>query len=349
MSEVLLAVEDEPSIVDLLRALAAPLNLEVVGAGDGAEALELMDRLQPAVVTLDLVLPVIDGLTVLDRLRAQPAFETLPVIVVTAVSDPTTHRRAYALGATDLVTKPFNVDVLAAKLRTFSRLGCLARDVRQGRTLQEAQLRAVRNFAHEVRNPLTAIAAAAQVYLRGQENAPLRERMARAIEGEAHRVAELVRAYVERQPHPVPTAAVDLALLLEEVLEFNLVGLEVWSRIAVALSPTLPRLRADASRLKQVVLNLVLNAIAATTEGGAITLAASEECGGVILRVIDTGRGIAEEHLPRIFEERFTTRPDGEGLGLPIARRIVEEHGGNITVESKPGAGTTFHVWLPAV
>jgi two-component system, NtrC family, sensor histidine kinase HydH len=95
------------------------------------------------------------------------------------------------------------------------------------------------------------------------------------------------------------------------------------------------------------VLNLVLNAVKATEAGGSITLHARGDAGGVALRVSDTGCGIAGEDLPRIFDETFSTR--GGGLGLPIARRIVEAHGGAIRVESTPGKGTTFTVWLPGV
>jgi two-component system sensor histidine kinase HydH len=112
--------------------------------------------------------------------------------------------------------------------------------------------------------------------------------------------------------------------------------------------PKLPRVRADPARLKQVVLNLLLNAVAATDEGGSIAMQAAIEGSGVGLVVRDTGCGIAPADLPRIFEESFTTRADGDGLGLPIARRIVEEHGGAIRVESMTGQGTTFTVWLPA-
>ncbi|HZS38818.1 MAG TPA: ATP-binding protein, partial [Polyangia bacterium] len=98
----------------------------------------------------------------------------------------------------------------------------------------------------------------------------------------------------------------------------------------------------------QVVLNLVLNAVKATEAGGAIRLHARGDAGGVALRVSDTGCGIADTDLPRIFDESFSTRRGG-GLGLPIARRIVEAHGGAIRVESTAGRGTTFTVWLPSV
>jgi two-component system sensor histidine kinase HydH len=457
---ILLAVEDELPIVELLTTLAAPLGLQMVAAADGNQAIELLARTHPALVTLDLVLPDRDGFEVLEKIRERPDFDDLPVIVITAVTDPQTVKKAYALGASDFVSKPFNVDLVDAKLRVFSRIRRLADEVRarerfledlvehvssgmlvcdaggtllrlntagavqlgvvdprvaigkklgevapgaeallavepgstqrratvraksgtitlgftttaleggavvaifrelsaaevarreiEERSRHQALMRAARSFAHEVRNPLAAIGAAAQVLAREDADRAVRGRMARAIEGEASRITGLVREYVDHQTPAPPSESVDLQKLLEEVVEVNLLGTAARARVSLDVVPKLPRVRADAARLKQVILNLLLNAVAATDEGGEIAMAAAIEGSGVGLVVRDTGCGIAADHLPRIFDEAFTTRANGDGLGLPIARRIVEEHGGAIRVESMSGKGTTFTVWLPA-
>ena len=223
-----------------------------------------------------------------------------------------------------------------------------ARREAEERARHEALSRAARSFAHEVRNPLAAIAAAAQVIGRDDADVNVRKRLSRAVESEALRVAGLVREYVERQTPLPANADVELPLLLEEIVEVNLLDNPARDRVRVACAPGLPRVRADASRLKQVVLNLLLNAITATEQGGVITVAAAAEGEGVKLMVRDTGSGIPAAVLPRIFEENFTTRPGGNGLGLPISKRIVEEHGGSLRVESVPGRGTAFTVWLRA-
>src|SRR6478672_11321553 len=127
---ILLAVEDELPIVELLTALAAPLGLQMVAAADGAQAIELLGKTRPALVTLDLVLPDRDGFEVLEKIRARSDFDDLPVIVITAVNDPQTVKKAYAMGASDFVSKPFNVDLVDAKLRVFSRIRRLADEVR---------------------------------------------------------------------------------------------------------------------------------------------------------------------------------------------------------------------------
>lgn len=454
---ILLAVEDEAAIVELLRVIAEPLGVQVVEAPDAGSALAALDRMRPAIVTLDLVLPDQDGFAVLEHIRARRDLEDVPVIAITALTDQSAIKRAYALGAADFVSKPFNIDAVDAKLRCFLKLRALADEVRErerflddvveqlasgllvcdreGRMLRlnpagarmlgvarasdvlgqrlgdvapgaEAALqvadhgarrqavvrasdgarilgyttgalegggvvvvfreltgsgaqeiaprleelgRAARSFAHEVRNPIAAISAAAQMIRRGDVDAALRGKLARAVEGEALRIGGLVREYVEHQAPPAPTGRLDLAQLLEEIVDVNLLGADGRERVRLDCATTLPTVVADASRIKQVVLNLLLNALAATQAGGAVTLrAATAEAGGVAITVADTGHGIAPDDLPRIFEEAFSTR-GGLGLGLPIARRIVEHHGGRLEVESLQGRGTTFTVWLRAV
>src|SRR5215831_14890877 len=98
---ILLAVEDELPIVELLTALAAPIGMQVVAAADGRTALAALERARPALVTLDLVLPDVDGFTVLEQIRSRPQYDDLPIVVITAIADGATVKRAYALGASD--------------------------------------------------------------------------------------------------------------------------------------------------------------------------------------------------------------------------------------------------------
>jgi two-component system sensor histidine kinase HydH len=114
-----------------------------------------------------------------------------------------------------------------------------------------------------------------------------------------------------------------------------------------AIPATLPEVRADRDRLKQVLLNLVLNALEAMPSGGRLGLEAAVSPSGLVLTVADTGGGIPPELLPRVFEPYVTTKTRGLGLGLAIARRIVEAHGGRIEAESRAGQGTRFRVTLP--
>jgi CheY-like chemotaxis protein len=117
------------------------------------------------------------------------------------------------------------------------------------------------------------------------------------------------------------------------------------------VQPDLPAVQGVVGELNQVWLNLIANAIDAAPERGHVSVTAARERDSVVVKVIDDGVGIPEEHHDRIFEPFFTTKPVGEGtgLGLSLCRNIIEEHGGTIAVESAPGAGATFRIELPAV
>ena len=113
------------------------------------------------------------------------------------------------------------------------------------------------------------------------------------------------------------------------------------------LAPALPEARFDAAQVKQALVNLVKNSMHAMTRGGVLTVQTGIAAEGVWVSVGDTGTGIPQERLSRLFEPFFTTKKKGTGLGLMIVYRIVREHGGRLDVESQPGKGTVFRIWLP--
>ena len=113
------------------------------------------------------------------------------------------------------------------------------------------------------------------------------------------------------------------------------------------LERNLPAISIDPAQIKQVLVNLVKNAIQAMTKGGQLTLRSHRAAEGVVLTVADTGGGIPEEKISRIFEPFYTTKKKGSGLGLMIVQRIVRDHGGRIELESRVNHGTTFRIWLP--
>ena len=118
-------------------------------------------------------------------------------------------------------------------------------------------------------------------------------------------------------------------------------------RVEVELAPEAPEVEADADQVKRVLLNVINNALEAMAEsGGELRLRTASEAGGVVIRVEDDGPGV--DDVERIFEPHYTTKVKGTGLGLAIARQIVEEHGGRIGAESRPGAGMSVRIFLPA-
>jgi signal transduction histidine kinase len=120
-------------------------------------------------------------------------------------------------------------------------------------------------------------------------------------------------------------------------------GVTVKTKLARNLTAT----PIDATQMQQVLVNLVKNAAQAMTRSGTLTLQTGESGDGVWLSVSDTGGGIPQEQINRIFEPFYTTKKKGSGLGLMIVQRIVRAHGGKIELESRIGHGTTFRIWLP--
>jgi len=112
-------------------------------------------------------------------------------------------------------------------------------------------------------------------------------------------------------------------------------------------SPDLPKLPLDPNLMQQVFYNLILNAAQASPEGGSVTIKTKSLPDGAEVSIIDRGTGIAPANLETIFNPFFTTKPTGVGLGLPIVQKIVDEHGGHLTVDSEEGQGSTFRVYLP--
>jgi len=207
-------------------------------------------------------------------------------------------------------------------------------------------------LSHEIKNPLAGIRAALSA-LRREDGLPPAERLEVVEEmiSEVDRVNRTVDSLLSlaRPRSPVRTPA-DLGRLVRRataLLEARARSRNV--RLSVEVAPEVPSLELDSDLLIQVVVNLVTNALDAVKDGGRVRVAVEPFPGrdGAALAVTDDGEGIPQEVMARLFEPFFTTKRGGTGLGLPLCIRIVEQHGGTISVESEPGKGTTFLVLLP--
>ena len=158
-------------------------------------------------------------------------------------------------------------------------------------------------------------------------------------------VTQFLQAIRPTPPQLKPASLNEVVLRTLELLqpELDNRGLHVRTRLAHEL----PLTPIDPTQIQQVLLNLVKNAMQAMTRGGTLTLQTGEGSDGVWVSVSDTGGGIPQELLNRIFEPFYTTKKKGSGLGLMIVQRIVRAHGGRIELESQVGRGTSFRIWLP--
>jgi len=205
--------------------------------------------------------------------------------------------------------------------------------------------------AHEVRNPLSSIKGFA-TFLLGKMEKEHDAAAAQMLIREVDRLNRVVSGLLEfARPDAIRLAPTALPSVVEHALSLcasDVAGKEIAVRFTPA--PDLPLITADADKLAQVLLNLFLNAVQAMDKGGALDISSCrDQAGGkVLLRIADTGKGIAPELLPTIFDPYVTDRASGTGLGLAIVHRIVEQHNGEIHVESEPGKGSVFFLHLPA-
>lgn len=209
--------------------------------------------------------------------------------------------------------------------------------------------------AHEVRNPLNAIAMSARRLRREflprvpeGEDRPDLEELLGILEGETSRINGIVQQFLDfARPPRLALRATDLDALLETVAEESRALADTRGVRLEVDSSRAGEARVDPDQLRQALQNLVRNGVEATPEGGAVTLAARRTDDGVELAVRDSGPGIPAEDLPRIFDLYFTTKPRGTGVGLAVTQQIATAHGGSIEVDSLPGAGTRMILRLP--
>lgn len=232
------------------------------------------------------------------------------------------------------------------------------------RSLQEAQAEVLRSerlaalgqltagLAHELRNPLGTMKTSAELLSRkvSQENEIARE-MAGFITSEVDRTNSLITRFLDfARPQHLKLETADITGMLDQaVTRFEREQKDTGTDVTVFknYSPDVPPVRCDAQLMERVISNLLMNAAQASPPGGVVTVKTLSGENEVEISVIDRGSGIDPKNLENIFNPFFTTKPEGIGFGLAIVSKIVNEHGGRITVVSTPGEGSVFRIFLP--
>ena len=372
----ILIVDDESANVRLLeRVLEREGYTHLRSTTDARQALPLYTESRPDLVLLDLAMPHVDGFQILERIKPLvPPKAYLPVLVLTADITMETKRRALESGAKDFLTKPFDQVEVLLRIRNLLETRLLHQELaRHNESLEEIVRERTQQLvqteklatmgsllagvAHELNNPLTVVIGQAHLLREGEAGGSLVQR-AQKIHTAADRCVRIVRNFLalarQHTPERREVRLNDVAREAVELLAYELRTGNV--EVVLDLTEDLPTLWADAHRLHQVLVNLIVNAqhaMRGVTSARRLTLTTrfDRERDRVWLEVGDTGSGIPPEIRARIFEPFFTTKPTGQGtgLGLSLCQGIVEEHGGTITVESAPGRGAKFRIELPVV
>jgi len=262
-----------------------------------------------------------------------------------------------AAGANDAGGKRHDLDALASRMH--ETLWGLIRAQRQrdddiARNMARAEQLAclgqlAAGLTHEIKNPLAGVSAAVEL-LRDESDGSHRE-VHDQILSELRRVNATIDGLLRLgKPRPPQRAEVDLGRVTREVTSLFAARLRRQGvQLETEVADEIPTLQLDSGLMVQLLMNLLTNAMQATDRGGTINVqvAAFPRHDGAIVAVSDTGRGIAREHMERIFDPFFTTKEEGTGLGLPICRQIIEQHGGTMQIESEEGKGTRVILLFP--
>ena len=355
----ILLIDDEPVVLDSCLAILEGGEHDVALASSGAEGLDKARAWAPDLVFVDLKMPGMSGMQVLDVIRSLDP--TVVCIVFTGFATIGSAVEAMQLGAYDFLPKPFTPD----EFRTMIRRGLERRALVVERAALRREREALReNFAaivsHELRSPLAAVQQNLFVTIMELEGV-VSEDQRRRLERMSSRIGDLL-ALVNRW---LRGFSIDVAPLKEgfrpvaisgpvanavESAETEAVRKAV--EVVAAVDPAAVVL-GDEGALTEALLNVVGNAVKYSREGGRVGVSAVCRDGKVVISVTDTGVGIPAADLPRIFDAFYRGQAGesgvaGAGIGLALTRRIVEAHGGSIGATSDPGRGSVFVIELPA-
>ena len=361
-SRRILLIEDDVDLREALGDTLADLGHTVVSAGNGEDGLQRMREFRPDVVVLDLMMPKVNGWEFRVAQRSDPALVSTPIVVISASDNPV----ALAVDADVYLRKPLDADVLTRSIENV--LNVQQRRLESAKLAQTERLAALgtlaAGIAHEINNPLTyvmlelgqakrMITSVAADYSRSFV-AQLDKRLTDALEG-TERIRDITTAVrTFSRPEDTRHRTVDVREPLDAAVKLasNLIR----RRARLTISYPYPMIvRANGGQLGQVFLNLLTNAAHSITEGAfeanEIRVHATGDADQVVVEISDTGSGIPDHLLGRVFEPFYSTKPVGQGtgLGLSISHALVSSFGGQISVTSEVGRGSTFRVQLPAL
>ncbi|MCP3178059.1 MAG: response regulator [Desulfuromonadales bacterium] len=384
MPDRILVVDDEKIILELTSMILKSKGFEVLTAGGGEEGLRLVEEHRPSVVLLDYMMPVMDGMTVLKKIRK--SFPDTYVIMFTGKGSEEIAVELMKAGASDYVLKPFNNQDLVERIENvlkIRRVELLNKELRLERErllreieewnlelerrvaqksceLEKAHAEIVQaeklatlghlsaGMAHEIRNPLNSISLFAQilkpVLAEDAEKASYIDKILKEVD----RIDDILVKLLAASKRPrFELQNLSLGDVIQNCLssfQEQLTNQDI--EVKLDLRPSSP-IQADPAEFEQVFNNLFANAIYEMPQGGTLSVSLQQDNTHLDITVSDTGGGISPEHINMIFDPFFTTKKKGTGFGLSVVLRIIKTYNGHISVDTQEGRGSVFNIRLP--
>ncbi len=382
--EKILIVDDDEVIVSLVELLLKKRGFEVLSAANGDQCLQMVAKHSPALVLLDYMMPVMNGLDTLKQIKNQ--YSDISVVMFTGKGNEEVAVELMRAGAADYLCKPFASKSLIKRIdevlsirqveiknrELLKERESLQDEIKQWNTkleqrvreksfelerahkeiIQSEKLAALGHMsagmAHEIRNPLNSINLFAQILLSAEGLDGENQSYVYKITQEVERIDEILIQMLASNSNHTNKQQIDLVEIIEKVIGDYQTRIESQQiELEINLNRKTPLIRVDPLEVEKIFTNLIGNALYEMPDGGTLTIVLQADVEKIIIMVSDTGPGIASKNIPRIFDPFFTTKEKGTGFGLSVVLRVVNSLGGRITVDSPPSAGACFIIELP--
>jgi signal transduction histidine kinase len=370
----ILIVDDDAIIRALMRAALEGEGFSVIEAESGEEACELAASRELSLLVVDVVMPGMDGYALCRELRRRPETEFVPILMATGLDDVESIHTAYVAGATDFIAKPLNWPLLCYRVRYILRAGRAFDELRQNqdrliaaKEAAEAASRAksefLANMSHELRTPLNAIIGFSTM-MRDSLFGPIDPKyseFAGHITDSGNHLLTIINSILDHakaESHQLVLSEQDVDISRAVGLSVNMIQETAQKsdiECRVEIEEHLPPFFADSAKLSQILINILSNAIKFTPGGGRVSVIVNRDAiGDLVFCVVDTGIGMSADKLPLALapfgqvDSGLSRRYEGLGLGLPMAKRLVELHHGTLQIASEAGKGTVITARFPA-
>lgn len=360
-SHTILIVDDNPMNVDILKEATTAIGQNALSAYNGQEALHQIQEIKPDLILLDIMMPEMNGYTVMDILKSQPDTANIPVIIISALDRIEDRVQGLLKGSQDYITKPFELTEVQARISAALRTKDLQDQLIKERNELAAVNQELSHFttiaSHDLQVPLRKIGIFAQqiqcsTYSQiGEEDQDLLSRIIKSTNKMQNMIWDLLALSRARYKRKEPVL-VNLYTLIKEAL-YDLQD-HIQKNNAQIIIGDMPTIEADETQIRQLIYNLLSNAILFHHPERVPVIEVTSTLIGnewIQLTVEDNGIGFEEKYAERIFKPfeqlHGVSQYPGSGIGLTICQKVVERHGGTITAKGIPGQSAMFIVQLP--